>query len=174
MGKTTASSKSLFASDKSAMSSQWILGSFCIISRSGNENTIYSFRFLFLLVSSDLFLETLKKFLPSISTRSLSYPPESNRRSSFSSSTIFSSLVSSCLAVSLLVVADLLDVFVDDLSSLLPALLNLESGLLAAAVPEPEGGFPPRPGVGFTGPSDFFTGRERTGAGALKKVKFGC
>jgi len=79
--------------------------------------------------------------------------------------------VSSCLAASLLEAADLLDAFVVDFSSLLPALLNLDSGLLVLAAPEPDGGLPPRPGVGFAGPSDFFTGRERTGAGALNKFE---
>ena len=115
----------------------------------------------------------LIELLPSMSTRSLSYPPESKRRSSFSSSTIFSSLVSSCLAASFLAAAAAAAAADDlppdelgvDLSSLLPALLNLESGLLVAAVPE--GGLPPRPGVGLVGPSFLLTGRERTGAGAL-------
>ena len=112
--------------------------------------------------------------LPSMSTRSLSYPPESKRLSSFSSSTIFSSL-SSGLASFLAPVDDLV---VDGLllsSALLPALLNLESGLFTAAPdPEPDGGLPappPRPTVGLTAPSAFLAGLDRTGGGALFSTK---
>lgn len=110
--------------------------------------------------------------LPSISTKSLSYPDPSNRRSSFSSSTIFSSLFSSALGSLPLAGADLLAPL--PLSSLLvPLLPKRDSVFLPTPAAAPEGGLPPRLGGGLGAVvSDFLlVGRGRTGGGGLNNAK---
>ncbi len=113
-----------------------------------------------------------QQHLPSISTKSLSYPAGSNRRSSFSSSTIFSSLLSSDDALASLPLggADLLAPL--PLSSLfVPFPPKRDSTFLPAAAAAPDGGFPPRLGGGLGAVvSDFLlTGRGRTGGGGLNR-----